>query len=165
MLSRRIRRKAIGRFDESLQRLYMEFSKGEHEDWRTIQANLKGRDFFRPGPLMRALECEQPCVLLIDELDKVDEHFEAQAFKRAASCFGLGRYLYNFTEMWVPLNEHRQPTQFPTLPQWALPRTQSNGKAHAASGPRPPVIQRGPIDQKVTAEIEGFPHSRGRDLR
>jgi MoxR-like ATPase len=69
--------KAIGRFDESLQRLYMEFSKGQQEDWRTIQANLKGRDFFRPGPLMRALECEPPCVLLIDELDKVDEHFEA----------------------------------------------------------------------------------------
>jgi MoxR-like ATPase len=69
--------KAIGRFDESLQRLYMEFSKGQHEDWRTIQANLKGRDFFRPGPLMRALESEHPCVLLVDELDKVDEHFEA----------------------------------------------------------------------------------------
>src|ERR1700744_3249174 len=43
-------KKAIGRFDESLQRLYMEFSKGQYEDWRTIQANLKGRDFFRPGP-------------------------------------------------------------------------------------------------------------------
>jgi MoxR-like ATPase len=71
--------KAIGRFDESLQRLYMEFSKGNGESgsWRELQANLKGRDFFRPGPLMRALECETPCVLLIDELDKVDEGFEA----------------------------------------------------------------------------------------
>jgi hypothetical protein len=26
---------------------------------------------------------------------------EAQAFKRACSCFGLGRYFYDFTEMWV----------------------------------------------------------------
>jgi MoxR-like ATPase len=69
--------KAIGRFDEGLQRLYMEFSKGEREDWQTVQANLKGRDFFRPGPLMRALECDRPCVLLIDELDKVDDGFEA----------------------------------------------------------------------------------------
>jgi MoxR-like ATPase len=69
--------KAIGRFDECLQRLYMEFSKGEHETWQTVQTNLKGRDFFRPGPLMRALECERPCVLLIDELDKVDDGFEA----------------------------------------------------------------------------------------
>jgi MoxR-like ATPase len=69
--------KAIGRFDEGLQRLYMEFSKGQHESWQTVQANLKGRDFFRPGPLMRALECDRPCVLLIDELDKVDDGFEA----------------------------------------------------------------------------------------
>jgi MoxR-like ATPase len=74
--------RAIGRFDESLQRLYLEFSKGQDTNgkagsWRELQANLKGRDFFRPGPLMRALECEKPCVLLIDELDKVDEGFEA----------------------------------------------------------------------------------------
>jgi MoxR-like ATPase len=69
--------KAIGSFDEGLQRLYMEFSKGQHENWQTVQANLKGRDFFRSGPLMRALECERPCVLLIDELDKVDDGFEA----------------------------------------------------------------------------------------
>jgi hypothetical protein len=39
-------------------------------------ANLKGRDFFPLGPLMRALEYERPCVLLIDELDKVDDSFE-----------------------------------------------------------------------------------------
>jgi hypothetical protein len=69
--------KAIGRFDEGLQRLDMEFSKGQHENWQTVQANLKGRDFFRPGPMMRALECDRPCVLLIDELDKVDDGFEA----------------------------------------------------------------------------------------
>lgn len=69
--------KAIGRFDESLQRLYMEFSKAQNESWQQLQANLKGRDFFRPGPLMRALESEKLCVLLIDELDKVDEGFEA----------------------------------------------------------------------------------------
>ena len=68
--------KAIGRFDEGLQRLYMEFSKGQHENWQAVQVSLKGRDFFHPGPLMRALECERPCVLLIDELDKVDDGFE-----------------------------------------------------------------------------------------
>jgi MoxR-like ATPase len=79
--------KAIGRFDESLQRLYMEFSKGNRESgsWRELQANLKGRDFFRPGPLMRALECEKPCVLLIDELDKVDEGFEALLLESGAA--------------------------------------------------------------------------------
>ena len=50
---------------------------GKMGNWRELQANLKGCDFFRPGPLMRALECEKPCVLLIDEIDKLDEGFEA----------------------------------------------------------------------------------------
>ena len=149
--------KAIGRFDEGLQRLYMEFSKGQHESWQTVQASLKGRDFFRPGPLMRALECERPCVLLIDELDKVDDGFEAQAFKRSCTCFWLGRYLYNLAEMWVPLNEYRQPLQIPTLPQWALPEANATvGRNNPAAGPKPPVVQRGSIDQKTTAKIDGF---------
>ena len=68
---------AIGRFDESLQRLYLEYAKGQHASWKDLQTSLKGRDFFRAGPLMRALEYDKPCVLLIDELDKVDEGFEA----------------------------------------------------------------------------------------
>ena len=80
---------------------------------------------------------------------------EAQAFKRACSCFGLGRYLYNFAEIWVPLNEYRQPVEFPKLPHWALPKGNNTGKTHPAAGSRPPVVQRGPIDQKVTARIEG----------
>jgi MoxR-like ATPase len=70
-------KEAIGEFDESLQRLYMEFSKQEKKSWRDLLGDLKGRDFFRPGPLMRALECERPCVLLVDELDKVEDSFEA----------------------------------------------------------------------------------------
>jgi hypothetical protein len=105
---------------------------------------------------MRALECERPCVLLIDELDKVDDGFEAQAFKRAASCYGLGRYLYNLAEMWVPLNEYRQPIELPTLPQWALPKAGAPARNHPASGPHPAAVQRGPIDQRITGKIEGF---------
>ena len=58
----------------------MEFSKGQHENWQTLHANLKGRDFFRPGPLMRALECDRPCVLLIDELDKVFTYSSDRCF-------------------------------------------------------------------------------------
>lgn len=81
---------------------------------------------------------------------------EAQAFKRAASCYGLGRYLYNFAEMWVSLNEYRQPVEFPKLPHWALPKGNNTGKSHPAAGLRPPVVQRGPIDQKTTVRIEGF---------
>ena len=82
---------------------------------------------------------------------------EAQAFKRACTCFGLGRYLYNFAEMWVPLNDYRQPVNLTALPQWALPKGNgAEGKINLVSVPRPPVVQRGPIDQKTTARIEGF---------
>src|SRR5882672_11689902 len=35
--------------------------------------------------------------------DNAGTSAEAQAFKRAASCFGLGRYLYYFTGTWVDL--------------------------------------------------------------
>jgi hypothetical protein len=81
---------------------------------------------------------------------------EAQAFKRSCVCFGLGRYLYNFAEMWVPLNEYRQPSEYPRLPQWALPKGSVPAKTHPASGSRPPAAQRGPIDQKTTVKTEGF---------
>lgn len=81
---------------------------------------------------------------------------EAQAFKRAASCYGLGRYLYNLAEIWVSLDDHRQPTQFPTLPQWALPRAFTAGKTHPALRTGPVTVQRGPVDQKMAVRIEGF---------
>ncbi len=77
---------------------------------------------------------------------------EAQAFKRACTCFELGRYLYNFAEMWVPLNDHRKPLEFPTLPKWALPKLQNKDRQE----PSPAGAHRGPIDQNATAKIDGF---------
>ena len=70
--------KAIGRFDEPLQRLCVELrAKSSSVDWESLQTELHGRLFFSAGPLLRALQHEKPCVLLIDELDKVDQAFEA----------------------------------------------------------------------------------------
>ena len=70
--------KAIGKFDESLQRLCVELrSKSVGADWEFLQAELHSQQFFSAGPLLRALQFEKPCVLLIDELDKVDHAFEA----------------------------------------------------------------------------------------
>jgi hypothetical protein len=46
---------------------------------------------------------------------------EAQAFKRACACFGLGRYLYDLGGVWVDLDSHNRPVQTPVLPDWALP--------------------------------------------
>jgi MoxR-like ATPase len=70
--------KAIGKFDEPLQRLCVELrSKSATVDWESLKAELHGQTFFSAGPLLRALQREKPCVLLIDELDKVDHAFEA----------------------------------------------------------------------------------------
>ncbi len=71
--------KAIGRFDEALQRLFLE-TQGKRlgEDWEVIRKRLHSLDFFSEGPLARTLRYqEKPCVLLIDEIDKVDQAFEA----------------------------------------------------------------------------------------
>ena len=90
---------------------------------------------------------------------------EAQAFKRACTCFGLGRYLYNFAEMWMPLNEHRQLLELPTLPQWALPHAGTlTERSNSALRSPHPEIQRGPIDQKTTARIEGFQRILGNSI-
>ena len=71
--------KAIGKFDESLQRLYLA-TRGEAAgaEWATLRRYLHTLEFFQEGPLLRALLYEKPCVLLIDEIDKVDEAFEAE---------------------------------------------------------------------------------------
>ena len=70
--------KAIGKFDESLQRLCVELrAKSGDVDWASVRTELHSQDFFSAGPLTRALVCERPCVLLVDEIDKVDQAFEA----------------------------------------------------------------------------------------
>lgn len=62
------------------------------------------------------------------ESDAVDENAitsaEAQAFKRAATRFGLGRYLYDLPKnQWVPYDDSsRRITKPPQLPDWAIPK-------------------------------------------
>jgi MoxR-like ATPase len=70
--------KAIGKFDEALQSLYVELKAKEGDvQWASLRTEVHSQDFFSAGPLMRALLWEKPCVLLIDEIDKVDQAFEA----------------------------------------------------------------------------------------
>lgn len=61
-----------------LQRLYVEFkTRCSALDWAVLPAELHDERFFSAGPLMRALRYLKLLVLLIDELDKVDQEFEA----------------------------------------------------------------------------------------
>jgi hypothetical protein len=87
---------------------------------------------------------------------------EAQAFKRACSLFGLGRYFYKFDEMWVDLNEFKQPKALPPLPSWALPPSErSNRPASGILGNATPLAQKGPLDASITGQIEGCRRSLG----
>ena len=52
---------------------------------------------------------------------------DAQAFKRACSCFGLGRYFYDIQAVWVDLDQNRQPTRTPAFFAWALPENWRKG--------------------------------------
>ena len=76
--------KAIGKFDESLQRLYVEMAARSPEaaDWAELGKQLSALEFFAAGPLLKALLSPSPCVLLIDELDKVDHAFERSEERR-----------------------------------------------------------------------------------
>jgi MoxR-like ATPase len=51
--------KAIGKFDESLQRLYLETQGNSlNGSWTALRRDLHALDFFVEGPLLRALEYE-----------------------------------------------------------------------------------------------------------
>lgn len=70
--------KAIGTFDPALQELFLRTQgEGVGTDWDSIRNHLHSLNFFVQGPLLRALVRERPCVLLIDEVDKVNQEFEA----------------------------------------------------------------------------------------
>ena len=67
---------------------------------------------------------------------------EAQAFKRACACFGLGRYLYDFDKGWVDLDQYKRPVRTPSLPEWALPAYVRQQQA-AQRSPKTGAEQRG----------------------
>lgn len=69
--------KAIGHFDAALQRLALEARVIAAADWEAVKRELHGERFFNAGPLLEALVQPASCVLLIDELDKVEAAFEA----------------------------------------------------------------------------------------
>src|SRR5215472_10145922 len=68
---------------------------------------------------------------------------EAQAFKRACCCFGLGRYFYDFDAPWVDIDDKGRAKKAPSVPPWMVPDNwrkgqRPPGKAAASS---PPVGQ------------------------
>jgi MoxR-like ATPase len=50
---------------------------GGDAGWAEIQEDIFGEEFLLARPLMSAIASEQPVVLLVDEIDKTDQEFEA----------------------------------------------------------------------------------------
>ena len=45
--------------------------------WQDVQEDIFSEDFLMARPLLTAISVEEPVVLLIDEIDKTDQEFEA----------------------------------------------------------------------------------------
>ena len=50
---------------------------GNEGDWDDVQEDIFGTEFLLTRPLMQAISSPEPVVLLIDEIDKTDQEFEA----------------------------------------------------------------------------------------
>jgi hypothetical protein len=79
---------------------------------------------------------------------------EAQAFKRACACFGLGRYLYYFTGTWVDLDDRKRPKSVPQLAGWATPEGWLEGL-------RPRCAHEQKPSERATAGNGGNGHGEG----
>jgi hypothetical protein len=89
---------------------------------------------------------------------------EAQAFKRACACFGLGRYLYDLDKIWEDLDQYNRPVRTPNLPAWARPsspnpqshtQSASHGTGRSGSSSRTGLVQQETLAQvkQLCAEV------------
>ena len=67
---------------------------------------------------------------------------EAQAFKRSCSCFGLGRYFYDFDAPWVDIDDKGRPKKPPTLAPWMVPENWRKGRRLSGSAASPQAALR-----------------------
>jgi MoxR-like ATPase len=68
--------KALYEWNYRKQLLRIQTEAGE-AGWQDVQDDIFGEEFLLPRPLMTAIASAEPVVLLIDEIDKTDQEFEA----------------------------------------------------------------------------------------
>ena len=68
--------KALYEWNYRKQLLRIQAESGE-TGWDEVQGDIFGEEFLLPRPLMTAIASPEPVVLLIDEIDKTDQEFEA----------------------------------------------------------------------------------------
>ncbi len=68
--------KALYEWNYRKQLLRIQTEKGDAA-WDEVQGDIFGPEFLLTRPLLSAISAEEPVVLLIDEIDKTDQEFEA----------------------------------------------------------------------------------------
>ena len=64
-------------YSRQLLEIRLSESSGTSADKQTLRGNLFSEEFLLERPLLQAIRSPEPCVLLIDEIDRADEAFEA----------------------------------------------------------------------------------------
>ncbi|NPV92879.1 MAG: MoxR family ATPase [Firmicutes bacterium] len=69
--------KALFEWNYRKQLLSLQAVGKENADWEEIEEDLFSEAFLIPRPLLQTITMDEPSVLLIDEIDKVNQEFEA----------------------------------------------------------------------------------------
>src|SRR4051812_48848088 len=69
--------KALYEWNYRKQLLRIQAEAGDEAGWDEVQDDIFGEEFLLERPLMTAIASPEPVVLLIDEIDKTDQEFEA----------------------------------------------------------------------------------------
>jgi hypothetical protein len=89
---------------------------------------------------------------------------EAQAFKRACACFGLGRYLYDLDKAWVDLDQYNRPVHTPNLPDWALPGYAQREAQRQATRNQRTEPRQGLVRDELLAKVRELRDKAGHSL-
>jgi MoxR-like ATPase len=69
--------KALYEWDYRKQLLRLQFQRESADGWKDVEGDLFSEDFLLTRPLLEAIRAEDPVVLLIDEVDRLDVETEA----------------------------------------------------------------------------------------
>src|SRR3982075_1372893 len=69
--------KALYEWNYKKQLLRIQADREHERDWETVESDIFSEQFLLTGPLLEAIRAEEPVVLLIDEVDRVEIETEA----------------------------------------------------------------------------------------
>ena len=69
--------KALYEWNYKKQLLRIQADREHERDWETVEADIFSEEFLLTRPLLEAIRADEPVVLLIDEVDRVEVETEA----------------------------------------------------------------------------------------